>query len=119
MKTGRNETRPYLRNLAADKADTKAARSVKQQQPPPIRENIKRMAFMIDAGREFELSEQQASAIFAAIGALERFNGNKKSIAILKYHAEHPKATMFRDNNTIEALCDGLAALKKIEEWDR
>lgn len=121
MKTGRNETRPYLRNLAAEKAEAKAKpmRINNPQELITIRDDIKQMQQMIDAGKEFELNEAQARAIFMAIGALERFKGNKKSMAVLKYHAEHPRATMFRDNNTIDALCDGLQALKKYEEWTR
>lgn len=65
----------------------------------------------------------QLQAIHLAIGAMQRRMEEKnlplgKHIAVLQYHIKQPTATIFKDSITLEALEQGIMAMKWLTGQD-
>ena len=62
-------------------------------------------------------TDEQMNAIMLAVGAMQRRMEEKglplrKHIAVLQYHINEPRATLFKDRNTMDALSHGILAMK-------
>jgi preprotein translocase subunit SecA len=62
-------------------------------------------------------TDEQMNAIMLAVGSMQRRMEEKglplrKHIAVLQYHINEPRATIFKDRNTLDALSHGILAMK-------